>query len=235
MFTLPIGFIGVLLAIILSTDSSKWGLYLNAHAITIVVGGTIGILFYLAPASVLKELVHGFKRMVSPEEKFSDLEKEFRALARKEVPSEKSRNQLISYARDMWDPGIDPDLFIVLVSQKRNELENLGIEAVQTLRNLAKYPPALGMVGTVMGLVQLFSALGSDTSSIGAALALAMTATFFGLFVANVLVNPLADRLHVTFMRRKALLTSIYEVLILINHGEDASIVEDEVKLRGAA
>ncbi|MBC7662110.1 MAG: MotA/TolQ/ExbB proton channel family protein [Chitinophagaceae bacterium] len=103
-------------------------------------------------------------------------------------------------------------------------------------RNLAKYPPALGMTGTVMGLVSLFSILGDNNkTALGPALALAITATFFGLILSNCFVTPLADHLHIKHMQDEKVYTGVYQILILINRNEPARLISDEVKGREAA
>src|SRR5690606_26967501 len=131
-------------------------------------------------------------------QRIDEFRSEFQALMKDRALRQPSVNPLINYAAELWGQGIDPELFIVLISQRRDELERGHAGAVQALRNLAKYPPALGMTGTVMGLVSLFSVLGiDDKAALGPSLALAMTATFFGLVTANCLVTPLADHLHV--------------------------------------
>ena len=90
------------------------------------------------------------------------------------------------------------------------------------------------MAGTVMGMIALFSSLDQQSDSIGADLALAMTATFFGLILANAFVAPLADRLQVQQVRDQRLYQAIYELLLLINAGEPVSLVHDEVQSRAA-
>mgnify|MGYP000347895316 CR=1 FL=1 len=125
-------------------------------------------------------------------------------------------------------------LFIVLLSQKKNELVSEHSDSVQTMKNMAKYPPALGMAGTVMGMIALFSSLDSNQGNIGKDLALAMTATFFGLILANAVFSPLADRLQVNQVHNQRLYRSLYEILLLINQDEPGSLIMDEVDHRAA-
>jgi chemotaxis protein MotA len=92
------------------------------------------------------------------------------------------------------------------------------------------------MTGTVMGLVVLFANLGEDNkATLGPALGLAMTATFFGLLLANGIIMPLADRLSLQHMRWKNNAQSVYELLLLVNRREPATLVQGEVKDRVAA
>lgn len=63
------------------------------------------------------------------------------------------------------------------------------------IRGLSKYPPAFGLIGTVLGLVHLMRGVSGGMSSqeTGLRMAIALVATFYGLLVANILVNPLGD------------------------------------------
>lgn len=67
----------------------------------------------------------------------------------------------------------------------------------QWLRGLAKYPPAFGLAGTVLGLVHLMKGLseGADPKETGIRMAVALIATFYGIVVANIFLNPIGDRI----------------------------------------
>lgn len=65
----------------------------------------------------------------------------------------------------------------------------------QVLNALSRAAPAMGLVGTVLGLVRLLRAL-TDFSQLGPSLALALLCTLYGLILANALYQPLARRLH---------------------------------------
>lgn len=234
MRTLPMGFILILLVIYQSMGKESLALYVNAHALGIVIGGTLAILIMSSPWDALRKLALSILDLFKAPQRLEHLGGDIQELIRNRSLSQKSKNGLINYASELWTNGVDPELFIVLISQRREELERGNIDAVLTLRNLAKYPPALGMTGTVMGLVSLFSVLGSNQAALGPALALAMTATFLGLIMSNCIVTPLADHLHVKHVQNEKLYTAIFQILILINRGEPPSLIKDEVNYRAA-
>jgi len=60
--------------------------------------------------------------------------------------------------------------------------------------SIADSAPALGMAGTIVGLVGMFSAM-NDPAKIGPAMALALLTTFYGLLIANMVAAPIAARL----------------------------------------
>ena len=67
--------------------------------------------------------------------------------------------------------------------------------AISYWRSMAEAAPAMGMIGTVAGLIQMFAAL-DDVARIGPAMALAMLTTFYGIILANVVAAPVASRLE---------------------------------------
>jgi len=68
---------------------------------------------------------------------------------------------------------------------------------VKLFRNMGKAAPAFGMVGTVVGLVFMLSQLRDKPDEIGPFLAVALTATLYGLFFANVIFHPMAEKIAV--------------------------------------
>lgn len=236
MLSLPIGFVAMLLVMFFSVESSSWMLYINGHSMIMVIGGTFAILAFTTPISGIVSMFKSLRELLQVDHRLDEFIDDFKSLSTSKSLKAKSKNPLINQAAELWEQGLSTDLFVVLISQKRAELEDRHLDAVQTLRNLAKYPPALGMTGTVVGLIALFRSLGAENqAALGPALGLAMTATFFGLVVTNVLVMPLADRLQVKHLQNKRLYKNIYQILILINHGEAEAIITDEVTTRAAA
>lgn len=67
----------------------------------------------------------------------------------------------------------------------------------EMLRAMSGYAPAFGMLGTLLGLVQMLFGLGSgNLASIGAAMGFAMLTTVYGLVLANLVLKPLASKLE---------------------------------------
>ena len=234
MSTLIIGFILVFGVLFGSMEGSA-SLFLQARSIIVVIGGTFAILLLSNSPAVLRALLVSLKQLVNPDENLLQFQEVLQSLSKDKSRELKGPSHpLITYAADLWSQGIDPDLFIVLVSQKRNEILSRGLDAIQALKNLSKYPPALGMTGTVMGIVNVFYALDQNKDSIGMNLSVAMTATFLGLILANIIISPLADRIFVKQVREERLCESIYQVVLLINRDEPAVLIQGEINERAA-
>jgi chemotaxis protein MotA len=221
--------ITVTLAMSLEGDAKS---YFQWHSFFLVIGGTISILIFSTPNAVLKMLYKNLVKMFKTEESIGRFRREIMAISELRESAPKSKHHFIAYAQELWSQGIDPDLFIVLMSQKKAELESHTMDSVHALKNLAKYPPTLGMTGTVMGMITLFSSLDANKNSVGTALSIAMTATFMGLILANILISPLADRLHVRHVNQQRMLENMYELLLLINQGEPTALIREELNER---
>lgn len=99
------------------------------------------------------------------------------------------------------------------------------------VRSLAKYPPAFGLAGTVLGLVTLMRAVsaGADAKQTGLVMAVALMATFYGLLVSNLIVNPAGEYLAKKVgEERKLGEVAIHSVLLA---GDQASLLEAQETL----
>ncbi len=212
-----------------------WSFYLQKHSLVIVIGGTFSILIFSNNFAAIGKMLLSIKNLGKHNLKLSMFEQDISMLSKsRTLTNPELSHPILRYASDLWDQGVDSRLFIALLSQRRNELIGAEIEVVVMLKNLAKYPPALGMAGTVMGMVDLFLNLDNNKGSVGASLAFAMTATFFGIVLSNALISPLADRMYIKTVHDKRLITSLYEILLLINGDNPSSLVLDEVKQRAS-
>jgi chemotaxis protein MotA len=86
------------------------------------------------------------------------------------------------------------------------------------VRGLSKYPPAFGLVGTVLGLIHLMRglAVGSDPKETGIRMAIALVATLYGLILSNAFINPVGERIRSNILEEVTLAEiSLKAVLML--------------------
>lgn len=236
MVSLPVGLIIFLLVIAHTASGVDLSHYLNEHSFIVVFGGTIAVFFIGAPFTVVRSVFRNVLALFRKRLRLEDSHSELMNLAKNRGSVTASTDPLINYAIGQWEKGIDASTFIALISQYRDKLETEDAESVAALNALAKYPPALGMMGTVIGMISLFATLGSSNKGgLGPALATAMTATFYGLVTANGLLSPLVDRITVETIHRKKYFGAVYEILILINRREPSGMIEEELTNREAA
>ena len=232
MFTLPIGALLLIIAVVGSMETDSWEMYLQAHALIVVLLGTVAVLIFSNPYRNLKNLYKSIMELFKPDLHLNSMSEQIRFLTDRKTSKIETDDPLLKYATELWDQGVESKLFETLLKQKKAEILSTNVDAIVALKNLAKYPPALGMTGTVVGLVTLFNNLGSDKSKLGGALALAMTATFLGLIIAHALIMPLADRLDARQVQVSRLYNNLFEIILLIDRDEASTIILDEVEKR---
>ncbi|MBY8829274.1 motility protein A [Hephaestia mangrovi] len=81
-----------------------------------------------------------------------------------------------------------------LIQRRRARIER-HTAAADMWSGLAEVAPAMGMVGTLIGLVRMFTAM-DDPATIGGAMAVALLATLYGALLANLVALPIATRLR---------------------------------------
>lgn len=229
MITLPIGIIFVFLIVAYSLIGMDLSALMNAHSIVIVCLGTVAVLFLSVPLRNILGMFRQINDLKRVESSNGLINSTVLAVAKNRFDRQAPHiHPLINYAQELWEQGLETDLVAVLLTQRLDELNARSEQPVATLRNLAKYPPALGMTGTVIGMIALFGSLDDENrSNIGANLALAMTATFFGLALANFVILPIADRLHIRHLSRMKRNELVYHSMLLINLNEPVSVVEN--------
>jgi chemotaxis protein MotA len=91
------------------------------------------------------------------------------------------------------------------------------------------YAPTIGIIGAVLGLIVVMSNL-SDTSKLGAGIAVAFVATIYGLLTANVFCLPMATKIKSRIKSEMLRRQMVVEGLIAIQNGENPHFIEQKLK-----
>ena len=94
---------------------------------------------------------------------------------------------------------------------------------------LADVAPAMGMIGTLIGLVAMLSNM-DDPKSIGPAMAVALLTTLYGAFLANVIAIPLAKKLELRMNEEKLNQQLILDAVLGIQDGQNPRVIEGLLK-----
>ncbi|MBH1991399.1 MAG: MotA/TolQ/ExbB proton channel family protein [Sphingomonadaceae bacterium] len=87
-----------------------------------------------------------------------------------------------------------PDLFELWAAQTLADRAQRHASVRNVWLSIADAAPALGMAGTIIGLVGMFAAM-DDPAALGPSMALALLTTFYGVVIANIVAAPIAARL----------------------------------------
>jgi len=102
-----------------------------------------------------------------------------------------SLRRAVEQARD----GLPAERIAAQLAEERRSLGDRRGAAVAVLRRAAETAPAMGLIGTLLGLVQMLAQL-SDPDAIGPAMALALLTTLYGALIAHAVLLPLAERIE---------------------------------------
>jgi chemotaxis protein MotA len=124
--------------------------------------------------------------------------------------------------------GNDAD---TIESVMRTEMESVARrhrEGRSILDQLARFAPAYGMIGTLMGLIMMLSDM-SDPSGIGAGMAVALITTLYGAVAANVVFQPFAEKLGLLSKYELNSMELIVRGVLAIQSGESPRALEQRL------
>ncbi len=108
---------------------------------------------------------------------------------------ETAKEPFLKYALGMVVDGYDPEDIARILQQDIDAEEERNKRAASILRRASEVAPAMGLIGTLVGLVQMLADL-DDPNSIGPAMAVALLTTFYGAILGTVVMAPLAAKLE---------------------------------------
>lgn len=101
----------------------------------------------------------------------------------------------------------------------------------QLFRAMASYAPAFGMIGTLVGLINLMFLLGSgDMAEIGRSLAVALMTTFYGVLLANLILKPVAVKLERRTEQRVALMNLVMQGISMMCNKRSPAYMRETLK-----
>ncbi len=220
-------------------SKSDIGAFSDAGSVAIVLGGAVSAAMISFPlrnilgvAKVVKNCF--FAKSNDPNELITDLVG-FAEIARRD-----GILALENVAADIKDPflvsgvqmavdGTDPDLIEAIMVSDLEAVEARHSEGKALFDNIGKYAPAFGMIGTLIGLVIMLQNM-SDPSSIGPAMAVALLTTLYGALLANLIAQPMADKLGLRSREELMLKMIIIKGVMSIQSGDNPRIVEQKLK-----
>lgn len=179
--------------------------YWDLVAFSIVLGGTLAVAAITLPWAKHRELLKALSKLFFhvPINK-KDFAKLCLDLISKKDNASSLKNskrfheQLLAEGIELIHLGIPQQKIHKILSERIFYKRTSNDEIANSIRSLAKYPPAFGLTGTVFGLVELMKgvSLGMPAKETGIKMAIALVATLYGLLVANLLVNPAGEQIR---------------------------------------
>jgi chemotaxis protein MotA len=124
--------------------------------------------------------------------------------------------------------GIEPETIREIMELEIGEMEKRHSSGINMLKSWAAYAPAFGMIGTLIGLIQMLANL-SDSSMIASGMAVALITTFYGAVMANMIFTPMAAKLALKSEREATAREMTIEGVLAIQSGVNPRIVEEKL------
>ncbi|MBQ3786947.1 MAG: motility protein A [Lachnospiraceae bacterium] len=125
--------------------------------------------------------------------------------------------------------GTDPDLVRGILETEMVSIEARHKGNIGLWQDIASMGPAWGMIGTLVGLINMLQAL-DDPSSIGPSMAVALITTLYGSMMANWICTPVASKLKVNNESEMQVKEIMIEGLLSIQAGENPRVIEEKLK-----
>lgn len=125
--------------------------------------------------------------------------------------------------------GTDPELVRSILETELNCIEGRHNEVIGFWDRLSAMGPAWGMIGTLIGLINMLKDL-NDPSTIGPNMAVALVTTFYGSLLANWVCIPVVNKLKANNASEIMMKEVIVEGLLSIQAGENPRVIEEKLK-----
>jgi len=219
-------------------EGGELGALFNGPALVVVLGGSIGAILLQTPVAVFMRAMRMIRMVLMPPDKpMQPLVKKLVALS--QVARREGLLALENAA------GREPDIFVrkglrLLVDgytaeSLRDALEleldsreALDLQAARVFEGMGGYAPTIGIIGAVMGLIQVMQNL-ADPSKLGSGIAAAFVATIYGVGLANLFLIPLANKLKQHVQHESRFRELAIEGLVAIAVGDNPRQIEGKL------
>ena len=146
------------------------------------------------------------------------------ALEEAEIPDD-----FMKSAVNLVVDGHDPEVVRGILNKDMNLTVKRHKDGQAIFKAIGDVGPAMGMIGTLIGLVQMLTVM-DDPKSIGPAMAVALLTTLYGAILANMFALPIADKLALRSTDEKMAKSLIIDAVMGIQEGQNPRVIEDMLK-----
>lgn len=229
------GFACIIISIMLSGEV---GSFLNLPSVFVVIGGVIASTIVSYPGKMLKSLKTVYtmafkKHHIDLNEdieliiKIANVARREGLLALEDAVGEID-NPFLQKGIMLIVDGADGELVKNILDTEIAFIQERHTQGQNIIISMASYSPAYGMIGTLIGLINMLKNL-TDSSTLGPNMAVALVTTFYGVILANLVFTPIAKKLKAQ-SDSEALQKELYmEGLLSIQDGENPRIIRDKL------
>ena len=227
-----VGLLGAFGLIVSAIDDL--GAFIDTPSMLIVVGGSIMVVMlrsslgeFLGAVSVLGKT---FKNKLDDQGQLIEQIVELATIARKDgmiaLEGQEIANPFLAKAISMLVDGTDASVIKGSLEREKDMTKMRHDQGAKIFSAWGEIAPAMGMIGTLIGLVQMLGNM-SDPKAIGPAMAVALLTTMYGAILANVICLPIAMKLGNQADIEEASNEMIIEGILFIQDGGNPRVLGD--------
>ncbi|MDT8387687.1 MAG: flagellar motor protein PomA [Thiogranum sp.] len=230
-----LGAFGIIIAAILVGGSGL--LFLNLPSMLIVIGGTLFAVLMKFPMphffSAFKVAMKAFFNKAENPQRLILEGVELANIARKEgvlgLEGRDIDNEFLQRGIQLCVDGHEPEFVRSMLGKDINMTIDRHERGQAIFKAIGDVAPAMGMIGTLIGLVQMLANM-DDPKKIGPAMAIALLTTLYGAIIANAFALPIADKLAHRSQEERLNKALILETIGSIQEGLNPRIMEELLK-----
>jgi len=214
-------------------------LFINIPALMIVVGGTLGATMINYP---VKDVLGVFKvvkkALFAKKISVTELIKRFVTFAKKsrkegiltlEDDIKDENDEFLRKGVQLAIDGLEPQEIGEILETEIDFVRSRHQLGAEIFTSMGTYSPALGMIGTLIGLVQMLQTM-DDASKIGPAMAVALLTTFYGSIMANIVCLPIAGKLRTRSKEEVLTKEMAIQGIASLSNGDNPRILEQKLQ-----
>lgn len=217
-----------------------WTIFLDLSAALLVLGGTGSALLVSFSIDELKQIPSALQRFLyfdTPDfqahvDQFSDLARTARrdGLLALDRQLDEIDNELTRLGLELAIDGSDADEITGMLNRKSNQITKTIRLLVDFFNKGGMYAPAFGMIGTLIGLIQMLQDL-TDPAQIGEGMALALLTTLYGALLANLALLPIARKAQAQLDQTLRVHRMARTGILAIVRGDRPSMIERRLEV----
>ena len=213
-------------------------LFINIPSLMIVVGGTLGATMINYPLKDVFGVLNVVKKALFTRNiPVDELIKRFIKFANKsrkegilslEGEIKNVTDEFLKKGIQLSIDGLEPQEISNVLETEVDFIRTRHQMGAEIFSTMGAFAPALGMIGTLIGLVQMLQTM-EDPSSIGPAMAVALLTTFYGSIMANIVCLPIAGKLRTRSKEEVLAKEMSIQGIISISNGDNPRILEQKL------
>ena len=209
-------------------------LFFNVPSLLIVGGGTLAVTLMRFPLKTcfggFKVALKAFRFKSDPPLTIIKRAVELAGIVRREgllaLENQKVDNEFFAKGLRLCVDGLEPEFVRKVLSEDTEQTLERHEIGQSIFKAIGEASPAMGMIGTLIGLVQMLASM-DDPKAIGPAMAVALLTTLYGAVIANAFALPVADKLAVRTTEETLNKALVIESVAAIQEGRNPRVMED--------